>query len=175
HNFGPGCRFHHWVKALPGWSVESPQPGVFVWTIPTGHTYRREAEPPLEAPVYDPPGYASAVLHAVNDAGFDDAGIEDAGIEGAGFDGAGLDDAEYHQAEHDQAEHDQAEHDHAEQDQAEHDQDEYDQDEYDGAGLEDAPRYGAADEHPDDYGASAESAADDRGPSFDPGAFDIAS
>jgi len=103
HNFGPGCRFHHWVKALPGWSVESPQPGVFVWTTPTGHTYRREAEPPLEAPVYDPPGYASAVLHAVND-----AGVDDAELDGASFDDARFDDAEYDHAEYEGAAHEDA-------------------------------------------------------------------
>jgi len=54
-NVGPGCKYHHRVKARPGWQVTSPTPGTYLWTTPTGHTYRREAEPPLDAPVYEPP------------------------------------------------------------------------------------------------------------------------
>jgi hypothetical protein len=53
HNFGPGCCYHHRVKARPGWQVTSPRPGVFVWTTPTGHTYVRDAESPLGRPVFD--------------------------------------------------------------------------------------------------------------------------
>jgi hypothetical protein len=54
-NVGPGCKYHHRVKARPGWQVTSPTPGTYLWTTPTGHTYRRDAEPPLDAPVYEPP------------------------------------------------------------------------------------------------------------------------
>jgi len=53
HNCGPGCPYHHRVKARPGWQVTSPEPGVYLWTTPTGHTYRRDAEPPLDPPVYN--------------------------------------------------------------------------------------------------------------------------
>jgi hypothetical protein len=54
-NTGPGCSYHHRVKARPGWRVTSPEPGTYLWTTPTGHTYRRAAEPPLDPPVFEPP------------------------------------------------------------------------------------------------------------------------
>ena len=53
HNLAPACAYHHRVKARPGWRVTTPQPGAYTWTTPTGHTYHRPAEPPLEPPVYD--------------------------------------------------------------------------------------------------------------------------
>jgi hypothetical protein len=47
-NLGAGCRRGHGAKAAPGWSVEAPTEGRFIWTTPTGHTHTREPEPPLD-------------------------------------------------------------------------------------------------------------------------------
>ncbi|MCY4725142.1 DUF222 domain-containing protein [Nocardioides sp. STR2] len=53
------CRFHHRLKTHTAWTYRMAEPGVFEWTSPHGHTYRRDqtgtspidpAEPP------DPPG-----------------------------------------------------------------------------------------------------------------------
>lgn len=52
-NLGPLCRTHHTCKAKPGWQVNSPTPGEFDWTTPTGHTYRTVASPPLEPPPFE--------------------------------------------------------------------------------------------------------------------------
>ncbi len=38
-NLGGGCRGHHLVKHLPGWSLRQPRPGFFEWTTPAGRTY----------------------------------------------------------------------------------------------------------------------------------------
>jgi hypothetical protein len=44
-NLGNGCRAHHRAKTHAAFDVRQPEPGVFVWTTPTGHTYLRAAEP----------------------------------------------------------------------------------------------------------------------------------
>ncbi|MCY4728602.1 DUF222 domain-containing protein [Nocardioides sp. STR2] len=53
------CRFHHRLKTHTAWTYRMTEPGVFEWTSPHGHRYRRDqtgsspvdpAEPP------DPPG-----------------------------------------------------------------------------------------------------------------------
>ena len=49
-NLASQCRAGHLAKSLPGWSVESPDEGRFVWTTPTGHQYERLPEPPLPPP-----------------------------------------------------------------------------------------------------------------------------
>ncbi len=40
------CRHHHRLKHDGGWSLAQSQPGRLVWTSPTGHTYRRDPDPP---------------------------------------------------------------------------------------------------------------------------------
>ncbi len=47
-NTGPACRTHHQIKQRPGWRLEQPQPGTFVWTTPAG---RRYVVPPAQYPV----------------------------------------------------------------------------------------------------------------------------
>jgi hypothetical protein len=44
-NLHPLCRHHHQVKQAPGWHLEQPEPGVLVWTTPSGRTYTTTAEP----------------------------------------------------------------------------------------------------------------------------------
>lgn len=46
-NLGTACEVDHRIKAMPGWCLESPEPGRFTWTTPTGHQYERLPEPPL--------------------------------------------------------------------------------------------------------------------------------
>ena len=41
-NLGALCRSHHRLKTHTGWRVESPATGLFVWTSPHGHRYRRD-------------------------------------------------------------------------------------------------------------------------------------
>ncbi len=44
----PLCRRHHRAKQTYGWRLEQPQPGVLVWRLPHGRTYRVEPEPYLD-------------------------------------------------------------------------------------------------------------------------------
>ena len=44
-NLHPLCRHHHQVKQARGWHLAQPQPGVLVWTTPSGRTYTTTAEP----------------------------------------------------------------------------------------------------------------------------------
>ncbi len=44
-NLYPLCRYHHRLKQAPGWHVAQPEPGVLVWTTPSGRTYTTNAEP----------------------------------------------------------------------------------------------------------------------------------
>jgi len=46
HNLAVLCRHHHRLKHDGGWQLAQPAPGVLVWTSPTGHTYRRDPDPP---------------------------------------------------------------------------------------------------------------------------------
>ena len=41
-NLAPLCRRHHRLKTRGRWSYAMTQPGVFVWTSPHGHTFRRD-------------------------------------------------------------------------------------------------------------------------------------
>jgi hypothetical protein len=38
-NLAPLCRKHHQAKQTQGWTLEQPQPGVLVWTTPSGRSY----------------------------------------------------------------------------------------------------------------------------------------
>ncbi|MHB1433296.1 MAG: HNH endonuclease, partial [Streptosporangiaceae bacterium] len=38
-NLAPLCRRHHQAKQAVGWHLDQPQPGVLVWTMPSGRTY----------------------------------------------------------------------------------------------------------------------------------------
>jgi len=44
-NLHPLCRHHHQTKQAPGWHLTQPQPGVLVWTTPSGRTYTTTPEP----------------------------------------------------------------------------------------------------------------------------------
>ena len=44
-NLHPLCRHHHQVKQAPGWHLAQPQPGVLVWTTPSGRKYTTTPEP----------------------------------------------------------------------------------------------------------------------------------
>ncbi len=41
----PLCRKHHQAKQTPGWRLRQPRPGVLVWTLPHGRSYRVLPEP----------------------------------------------------------------------------------------------------------------------------------
>jgi Domain of unknown function (DUF222) len=59
-NLGPVHRGHHNDKTHHGWRLHQPEPGRFVWTAPTGHTYDVDPEIvgllPKPPPGEDPPG-----------------------------------------------------------------------------------------------------------------------
>ncbi|MFC7405024.1 DUF222 domain-containing protein [Georgenia alba] len=42
HNLGTECTRDHLLKTAGAFHVTQPEPGVFVWTTTTGHTYRRD-------------------------------------------------------------------------------------------------------------------------------------
>jgi len=44
-NLGGCCRTHHKIKQLRGWKLEQPQPGIFRWTTPAGHSYLVQPDP----------------------------------------------------------------------------------------------------------------------------------
>ncbi len=44
-NIGPRCRVHHKVKQRPGWHLDQPIPGVFVWMTPSGRRYTVTPDP----------------------------------------------------------------------------------------------------------------------------------
>jgi Domain of unknown function (DUF222) len=47
-NGGPVCRRHHRAKQAHGWRLEQPEPGILLWTTPSGRTYTtRPAEYPV--------------------------------------------------------------------------------------------------------------------------------
>ncbi len=64
-NGGPVHRQHHNDKTHHGWQLEQPEPGRFVWTAPTGHSYEVDPEiigpllgdlpPPDRSPTTPPP------------------------------------------------------------------------------------------------------------------------
>ena len=51
-NLAALCRFHHRLKTHTAWRYEMVQPGVFEWTSPHGHRYRRD---PSGSTALDPP------------------------------------------------------------------------------------------------------------------------
>jgi hypothetical protein len=44
-NLYPLCRRHHQTKQAPGWRLRQPEPGLLIWTTPSGRTYTTKAEP----------------------------------------------------------------------------------------------------------------------------------
>ncbi|MGH4025921.1 MAG: DUF222 domain-containing protein [Pseudonocardiaceae bacterium] len=47
-NLGPLCRYHHRLKTHTSWSLCQPEPGLFLWTSPTGRVHHFRAPPPIE-------------------------------------------------------------------------------------------------------------------------------
>jgi hypothetical protein len=49
-NLAPLCRRHHRAKQAQGWRLDQPAPGVLVWTLPHGRSYRVQpgSYPPAE-------------------------------------------------------------------------------------------------------------------------------
>jgi hypothetical protein len=47
-NLGPLCRHHHRAKTRSSWSLSQPEPGLFIWTSPTGRIYHFRAPPRIE-------------------------------------------------------------------------------------------------------------------------------
>jgi hypothetical protein len=39
-NLGLLCRHHHSAKHRGGWTLDQPEPGIFIWTSPTSRTHR---------------------------------------------------------------------------------------------------------------------------------------
>ena len=56
-NLGALCRFHHRLKTHTAWRYRITAPGVFEWTSPHGHRYRRDrtGTTALDPPDPDPP------------------------------------------------------------------------------------------------------------------------
>jgi hypothetical protein len=50
------CRFHHRLKTHSAWRYETTAPGVFEWTSPHGHRYRRDHTGTTDLDPPDPPG-----------------------------------------------------------------------------------------------------------------------
>jgi hypothetical protein len=44
-NLHPECRRSHRTKQAPGWHVTQPEPGILIWTTPSGRTYTNTTEP----------------------------------------------------------------------------------------------------------------------------------
>ncbi len=42
-NLAALCRFHHRLKTHTAWDYDMTEPGVFHWTSPHGHRYRRDS------------------------------------------------------------------------------------------------------------------------------------
>jgi hypothetical protein len=49
------CRFHHRLKTFTAWRYRMVEPGVFEWTSPHGHTYRRDRTGTTPIDREDPP------------------------------------------------------------------------------------------------------------------------
>lgn len=47
-NLGPLCRRHHRLKTHTDWALHQPEPGLFLWTSPTGRTHHFRAPPRTE-------------------------------------------------------------------------------------------------------------------------------
>jgi hypothetical protein len=50
------CRFHHRLKTHAAWTYRMVEPGVFEWTSPHGHRYRRDRTGTTALDPPDPPG-----------------------------------------------------------------------------------------------------------------------
>jgi hypothetical protein len=47
----PLCRRHHQAKQAEGWQLDQPEPGVLIWTLPHGRSYRVRPDPyPADGP-----------------------------------------------------------------------------------------------------------------------------
>jgi hypothetical protein len=44
-NLGPLCRHGHRAKQAPGWHLDQPEPGVMIWTLPSGRQYTTRPDP----------------------------------------------------------------------------------------------------------------------------------
>jgi hypothetical protein len=54
-NLGALCRFHHRLKTHTAWTYRTIAPGVFEWTSPHGHVYRRDQHGTIRIDPPDPP------------------------------------------------------------------------------------------------------------------------
>ncbi|PKH44018.1 protein of unknown function [Nocardioides alpinus] len=55
-NLAALCRFHHRLKTHSAWRYSMVEPGVFVWTSPHGHRFRRDHTGSAALDPSDPPG-----------------------------------------------------------------------------------------------------------------------
>jgi hypothetical protein len=44
-NLAPLCRHGHRAKQCPGWHLDQPEPGLMIWTLPSGRRYVTRPEP----------------------------------------------------------------------------------------------------------------------------------
>jgi len=44
-NLGPLCRHGHRAKQVPGWRLDQPEPGLMIWTLPSGRRYMTQPDP----------------------------------------------------------------------------------------------------------------------------------
>jgi hypothetical protein len=42
---GPLCRHGHQAKQAPGWHLDQPEPGIMIWTMPSGRQYTTRPDP----------------------------------------------------------------------------------------------------------------------------------
>ena len=56
HNLAALCRFHHRLKTHTAWRYRMTAPGVFEWTSPHGHRYRRDRTGTTAVDQAEPPG-----------------------------------------------------------------------------------------------------------------------
>ncbi|MCW2736057.1 HNH endonuclease signature motif containing protein, partial [Nocardioides sp.] len=54
-NLAALCRFHHRLKTHTAWHYRTTEPGVFEWTSPHGHRYRRDTTGTTALDPPDPP------------------------------------------------------------------------------------------------------------------------
>lgn len=64
-DLAPLCRHDHGLKSAPGWGLDQPEPGRFIWTSPLGGRYPVQPEPILPAlpdphPATDDPAHDRA-------------------------------------------------------------------------------------------------------------------
>ena len=43
-NLAPLCRHGHRAKQAPGWRLDQPEPGLMIWTLPSGRTYSAQPD-----------------------------------------------------------------------------------------------------------------------------------